>query len=188
MGGREAASPTRNRSTNAAMSASERRDLLRIIREHEKLLKKEAAEQSARLLADFERELTEKIDEVSRGKAEKIVGEETETACIRARGRCKEAGIPSQFIDLVYVHGGVRDSKYVHSVVYNMRRTAESEIKAREKAALTSIQRESLTLQTEVIADGLGSTTAHAFLERFSTVEALMPPLDFLQIESKIVN
>ncbi len=194
--GGPAATPSRNPSANAAMSASERRDLTRLVRQREILLKKDAAERSARLTADFERQLAEKyyFSPGMEGKMEKIAEEEAENARARVKERCKQEGVPAHFIDRVNVHAHVTsDSCHFqsdYSAAGKLRKTAEAEIKAEEKTALVAIQRESLALQTEIVATGLGSATAHAFLERFSAIEVLMPPLDLLRIEStaKTVN
>jgi hypothetical protein len=176
------------------MTAGERRDLLRLVKQREVLLIKEVEERSARLTADFEKQLTDKflLPANVEAKMETIVNEEITIAVTRINDRCKQAGVPTHFLERARVSGNVisnpSDFSYDWGKAGKLRKAALAEINAQEKAALTAVKREGLNLQAEIVAHGLGSATALAFLERFSSAEQLMAPVDLIQIEGKTIN
>jgi hypothetical protein len=66
-----------------------------------------------------------------------------------------------------------------------LRKVAKTRIVAEIKAAKTTIERSSVEVQTELIAGGLESEEAKAFLESMPTAEALMPSLSMAEIEAE---
>jgi hypothetical protein len=54
---------------------------------------------------------------------------------------------------------------------------AQTTLSAAEKRARTAIERQSVALQTQLVAGGLTTAAARAFLEALPTPEQLMPPL-----------
>jgi hypothetical protein len=68
--------------------------------------------------------------------------------------------------------------------VAELRKVAQTRIAALEKAACNDIERSSLEVQTELLAGGLQSGEARAFLESIPTAAALMPPLSVPELEA----
>jgi hypothetical protein len=69
-----------------------------------------------------------------------------------------------------------------------LRNVAKTEIAAMSRAAITKIEKQSLELRTQVVALGLLSPAAKAFLESLASVEQTMRALDFGQIEQKLTE
>jgi hypothetical protein len=67
-----------------------------------------------------------------------------------------------------------------------LRRLAKSRIEAMEKDAIVKIERLSLDAQTEVIAHGLESDAAKAFLGNMAPVDTLMPAIDVLEVKALV--
>ena len=67
-----------------------------------------------------------------------------------------------------------------------LRRVAKAKLDAGAKAAKVEIERSSLRVQTELVAGGLHSADARAFLEAMPTADALLPPLTVAEIESAV--
>lgn len=59
-----------------------------------------------------------------------------------------------------------------------LRKTAQARIEAAAKAARTTIEARSLEVQTELLAAGLTSDAARAFLASMPTPAQLMPTVD----------
>ena len=66
-----------------------------------------------------------------------------------------------------------------------LRRVAETQAEAQEKTALAQIEYWSVQEQRQLLATGLESTEARAFLDRRPKLEALMPALQLVDIERK---
>ncbi|MGO4832029.1 hypothetical protein AB4144_06980 [Rhizobiaceae sp. 2RAB30] len=69
-----------------------------------------------------------------------------------------------------------------------MRRVAQREIEAIEKAARTDIERQSVATQEKIMIGGLTSDDARAFLEAMPTAEALMPELTMDRVEHLLIE
>jgi hypothetical protein len=61
-------------------------------------------------------------------------------------------------------------------------------IEAIEKAARAEIDRSSVSVQTELVVEGLTSDAAKTFIERMPTAEALMPSLELGNIEMMVLD
>jgi hypothetical protein len=59
-----------------------------------------------------------------------------------------------------------------------LRRAAKARIAAATVEAKTKIERMSLDAQTEIVANGIQSDAARAFLNRLPALETLVPALD----------
>ena len=71
-------------------------------------------------------------------------------------------------------------------MIYELRRAAKSRIEAIEQEALTRIERLSLEAQTEIIAHGLDSDIAKAFLNTMPKLDDLMPSVRFEDIQKLV--
>lgn len=171
-----------------AMTKGERDDLLRLVRQRERVLKSAAEKRSADMLADFEKKCTEKYpfasDEVwakAKDMADKAVLEADRMIAERAA----EMGIPDEFRPAIRHAYFERGEGAFKSRQGELRRLAKAQIEALEKAARVEIERMSVNAQTEIIAHGLSSDAAKAFLAQMPTVEKLMPVLDLATIENE---
>lgn len=170
-----------------AMTKGEREDLLRLVRQRERVLKSAASQRSAELIADFEKKITDKYpfhsDETWK-KAKEIAEAAVKEADAMIAERAKELGIPEEFrpsIRHVYFERGEGAMK---ERAAELRRLAKRQIEAAEQQARVEIERMSVNTQTEIIANGLSSDAAKAFLAQLPTVEKLMPVLELEKIET----
>lgn len=162
------------------MTRREREDLAQLVRRREKVAKTTAAERSAELLADFEQQMATVYaaeDEAWKDvttRAKQLVAE----ADAEIAKRCRELGIPEDLrpgLSLGWYGRGQNASKERRA---ELRRVAQSRIAAMEKQARSEIERSSVEVQTQLLAGGLETDEARAFLESMPTAQALMPPLN----------
>jgi len=168
------------------MTRAEREDVLRLVRQREKVAKSAAAQRAAQLRSEFEKAMDTHFDfnknevwKAAMEKASAIVAE-----CARqVQEECERLGIPAEFAPML--HGPYwqdRGENAVERRRVELRRLANKHIEASEKLARETIERECLSASTQIIAHGLGAE-AKAFLDQMPTVDKLMPALDVLQIE-----
>lgn len=171
------------------LSRNETHDLGMIIKDRAKVLKAYAEEQAAACMADFEKKLAtvyefdqDPIWKAATQAAEKVVRDSQDTIA----KRCEELGIPRTFapaIDMTW-HGRGENALAQRRV--ELRRVAESSIRAMTKAAITKIEKQSLELRTQVVAMGLLSNEAKFFLESLAPIEESMRALDFVEVERRL--
>jgi hypothetical protein len=169
------------------MTRREREDLAALVRRREKVAKTATAQRSAELCADFEAQLASiySYDEDQTWRtitedAQRIVHE----ADARVAERCRELGIPPRFRPGLNLSWYSRGENAVAERRGELRQVARTRIAALEKQARTEIERQSVELQTQLVAGGLESSAARAFLEAMPTPAALMPPLDVRALEA----
>jgi hypothetical protein len=171
------------------MSKGEREDLQRLIRRREQVLKSAAGQRSAELLADFEQQLASMYsydqDEVW-SQAYRAAREAAQEAVGTIAARCEELGIPPQFAPSLELYWAGRGQNAVQSRRNELIRVAKSRIAAIEKKACVMIEIQSVELQSQVIANGLTSDAARAFLDNMPAVETLMPPLEVAKVEGML--
>src|SRR4051794_17219860 len=96
--------------TEATMTNRQRENLQRLIRQREKVLKSEAKERSAQLLAHFENQMGSEYafdDDAVWAEAKEAAYREVAKAQKLVKARCKELGIPERFapdLRLLWVH------------------------------------------------------------------------------------
>lgn len=168
------------------MTRTERSELGQLIRKRERVMKSQATERAALMLAAFDAQSAQLYafddDEIwkkSTIEAEKIVTESN----LKIKERCKELGIPPEFAPSLSFGWCERGQNAVAGRRAELRRMAKSRIDAIERETQTKIERLSLTAQTEVIANGLQSVAAREFLERMPSLESLMPQIDLKEIK-----
>ncbi len=166
--------------SDMAMTKGERDQLLQLVKKRERVMKVKAQERSAALLAEFDIQ-SAKIhhwdDDAICARAIEEAGKAIEAARLAIAARCSEMGIPAEFAPDLYMAWQGRGHNAVQSRRVELRRAARSKIEAIERAALSTIEQLSLGAQTEIIAHGLESDAARAFLETMPPIEQLMPPL-----------
>lgn len=175
-------------SGNGAMTGAERSDLLKIVRQRERVAKAGAARRAAELVADFEGQLATEYswadDEVWR-EAHQAAREAAADAQRVITERCAELGIPGTFApQLLGPSWYQRGENAVASRRTELRRVATTRIAALEKGAKAEIERRSLEVQERIIVGGLASAEARAFLDSIPAVDSLMPPLRLVELEA----
>lgn len=173
----------------AGMTRVERTELGQLIRKREKVMKSQAQERSAALLAEFDAQ-SAKIyhydDDPVWAKVEAEAKAAVESAQRAIHDRCKELGIPDEFAPGVAFTWYGRGHNSVADRRAELRRAAKSKVDALEKEAITKIERLSLEAQTEVISSGLESDAAKTFLNSMPSMDALMPPIEIGEIQTLI--
>ena len=177
--------------TETRMTKAERDDLVRLIKRREKLAKTAAEQRSAAMLAEFEQKISAAHD-----FATNDVWKAATDAAIAAANEANEKidaesarlGIPKEFRPSINFHWDRRGQAEYRERREELRKVAKAEIAALEKVAMVQIETESVRAQTEIIANGLNSTDAIAFLNNLPAVEDMMPPLDITAIQQKLAE
>lgn len=173
------------------MNRADRETLIKIARQRERVAKSEAKERAARLVADFEAQLDRRYhydeNEVWAAAA-KIADRTVKEANEKVAEECLRLGIPSQFAPKLHLHWMDRGRNSLKEERAEMRRVAQREIDAIEKAARTAIERQSVATQEKIMIGGLTSDDARAFLEAMPTAEALMPELTMDRVERLLIE
>jgi hypothetical protein len=172
-----------------SLSNAELERLLKVARLREKVAKSAAAERSAVLLAEFEKQMASKYSfdqsEVW-AKAHAAVTEVWETAAKLVAEECERLGIPERFapsLSMPYWHS--RGENAVKERRAELRKVAVTRVAAMEKQARTEIERKSSEVQIELLAHGM-SLTARELLEQMPRVDELMPTLRVDEIETML--
>lgn len=171
------------------MTKGERTELGQLIRKREKVMRAQAQERSAALLAEFDAQ-SAKIyhydDDPVWAKVEGEARQAVEAAQRAINERCKELGIPAEFAPILQMTWYGRGHNAVAERRTELRRAAKSKIDALEKEAVTKIERLSLEAQTQVIASGLESEAAKTFLNSMPSMDSLMPPIEIGEMQALI--
>lgn len=171
------------------MTKSERSELGQLIRKRERVMKSATMERGAVLLAQFEKQsatIFSYDDDVVWKKATEVAQKAADEAQKIIQKRCLELGIPKEFapgVDFVWYGRG---QNAVAGRRSELRRVARTRIDALVKKTLTKIEHLSLAAQTEVVANGLQSDAAKAFLEKMPTLDDLMPAIDVNEIKALV--
>ena len=170
-----------------AMTRRDREDLAKLARLRERVAKTAAARRKAELLADFEQQLATTYaydsDEVWKAATE-AAERAVEAAKKKIDERCAELGIPRPFRPTLGLGWYGRGENAVKERRAELRKVATRRLEAMEKDARAEIEARSAITQTEILAGGLETSAARAFLESMPTPEALMPPLDIKALQA----
>jgi len=169
------------------MTKAEREELAKLVRRREKLAKAAASQRAAEMMADFESQVATDYhlnDQAVWEEAHAAVAAVVDQANERIAERCRELGIPDRFAPSIAAGWFSRGEHAARSRVEELRKVARTRFAALEKAAKTEIERHSVDVQTELVAGGLQSAEARAFLESMPTAEALMPAPSVREIEA----
>jgi replicative superfamily II helicase len=174
-----------------AMTKAEREDLIRLIKQRERVAKTAAEQRSAAMLAEFEREVSAvhafATNEVWRASVEAVQTAAKE-AMERVEAECGKLGIPAEFQPRISFGWAQRGENAYEARRVELRRVAKAEIDAMEKVARVQIETASVQAQTEVIANGLTSAAAIEFLRSMPAIETMMPALDVSTIQAKLAE
>ncbi len=159
------------------MTRGERADILKVVRAQERLAKTEVKEQATALKAEFETQLDTTYsfnsDEVW-SQADKIVEEAVAIAETMVKERSAELGIPKQFAPSIGRYWSSGGRQLVEKDHAKMRRVAHTRIDAMVAEAHIKIERWSVETQTKLVASGLTSEAAQAFLEAMPRPDSMM--------------
>jgi hypothetical protein len=176
---------------NRRMTKAERDDLIRLIKQRERVAKTAAEQRSAAMLVDFEQQISRlhdwATDEIWKAAVE-AVKEAAQKASDEIVARGDELGIPREFQPSLSFQWHRRGETEYRERREELRRVAKAEITALEKVAFVQIERQSVQAQTEVIANGLGTPDAIAFLNNLPAIESMMPALDVADIQAKLAD
>jgi hypothetical protein len=173
------------------MTKGEREDLIRLIKQREKVAKTAAEQRSASMLAEFESSVSKlhafANNEVWRA-AQEAAQQAAHEASEKIMAKAKELGIPDEFHPRITFSWLQRSEDVYRARRDELRRVAKAEIDAMEKSTRVQIEAESVRAQTEVIAHGLTSDAAIAFLDNMKPIESMMPLLDINSIQQKLAE
>ena len=175
----------------ARMTKAERDDLVRLVKQRERVAKSAAEQRSAMMLADFEREISavHTFDKNEIWRAAMQTGlEAAKKANEAVVAEADRLGIPKEFHPKLAFHWESRGENAYQARRAELRKVATAEIAAMEKTARVQIEARSIEAQTEIIANGLDSEAAIAFLEKLPPIETMMPALDPVMIQRKIAE
>jgi len=175
----------------ARMTKAERDDLVRLVKQRERVAKSAAEQRSAMMLADFEREISavHTFDKNEIWRAAMQTGlEAAKKANEAVVAEADRLGIPKEFHPKLAFHWESRGENAYQARRAELRKVATAEIAAMEKTARVQIEARSIEAQTEIIANGLDSEAAIAFLEKLPPIETMMPSLDPVVIQRKIAE
>lgn len=186
----ELSNPGRYRPPPVRMSKADRDDLARVARLRAKVARADVEARQAALLADAEAKLSAiyKFDEEVwahiTAEAERAVREADQ----RVAQLCRERGVPEDFRPGLHLSWHGRGQNAVPARRAELRRLAQANIQAVAEAARVAIDKSEAEVLTALIADGLESTQARAFLEAMPTAEQLMQPLTIEALEGARTN
>jgi hypothetical protein len=173
------------------MTKGEREDLIRLVKQRERVSKTAAEQRSAAMLAEFEQQIS-----ALHGFNDNAVWKAATEAAIDAAKKANaeimaeatKLGIPAEFQPKLNFSWARRGENEYSARRDELRRLAKAEIDALEKVARVQIESQSVAAQTEIIANGLNSDAALEFLNRLPAIESMMPALDVTSIQQKLVE
>jgi F0F1-type ATP synthase membrane subunit b/b' len=173
------------------MTKGERDDLCRLVKQRERVAKTAAEQRSAAMLAEFEQQIS-----AQHSFNNNDVWKAAVDAAVDAAKKANEAvvaeadklGIPREFQPKLHFNWARRGENEYRERREELRRVAKAEIDALEKVARVQIESQSVQAQTEIIANGLSSEAAIAFLNRLPAIESMMPALDVTDIQAKLAE
>lgn len=173
------------------MTKAERDDLIRLVKQRERVAKTAATQRSAAMLARFEQEISA-LHEFDSNDVWKAATDAAIDAAKKANeqvmAEADKLGIPKEFQPKLAFQWQRRGENEYRSRRDELRRVAKAEIDAMEKVAFVQIETQSVAAQTEVIKNGLRSFDAIEFLNTLPAIESMMPALDVSAIQAKLAE
>jgi hypothetical protein len=168
-----------------AISKAEREEITRVIKKNEQAAKAAAARRAAHLLAEAERQLSAryKFDEEVWADITRAAKDQVDKADAEIARICRERGVPEEFRPGLSLGWYGRGENAIGARRAELRKLAKAKIDAIEADAVAAIELHSARALTKLVAGGLQSRDALAFLESLPTAEQLMPPLSVDALE-----
>lgn len=170
------------------MTRRERDDLSKLVRRREKVAKTDANQRAAELQADVERQLAMRYqaDDANWQDLTARANAAIATADAELAARCRELGVPETFRPRLSLAWSSRGDNSLAERRNELRKVAMTRIEALRKGAHTEIERQSVEVQTKLLAGGLETDAARGFLESMPTADDLMPPLALTEVEAAV--
>ncbi len=170
------------------MTKHERDELAKLVRRREKLAKGDVDRLAAERKAEFEARLAMQYDAYDERWREGMRRMEAQMAEVNKRivEELVAEGQPREFCPQVHVAWSSRGDNAIPSRRAELRKVADTHIAALARTAKVEIERRSLEVQTELVAGGLQSEQAKAFLAEMPTAEQLMPGLSLADVEAAL--
>jgi len=169
------------------MTGRERTELAQLCRRRETLAKNAVLVHAATLKANFEQQIAAKYsfdrDAVWK-QAYELAEAATEKANKAIAAECRGLEIPAEFAPSIKTYWFERGDNAVDKRRSELRKGAYTRIDSVAKDAKLKIEHFSLDTQTKLLASGLESAEAKAFLESIPTPGQLMPPMTLDAIEA----
>jgi hypothetical protein len=172
------------------MTKYEREALQKISRQRERVAKTETGTVAAARKADFEQQLAREYtfdeDAVWR-QATELAKTAWRQAAEEIAARCQELGIPREIAPSLSGPSWYRRGQNaLRERRAELTRVAHSRIDQMQKEAKLKIEKDSLEIQTRVLAGGLESAEAKAFLEAMPSAEQLVPAITVAEVQRAI--
>lgn len=170
------------------MTRRDRQDLAQLARQRARVAKAAATQRAAELKADVEAQLAA-VFQAEDERWASIVAEAKELlkdVDAKVAAICERDGVPPQFRPSLNAYWSGRGTNADPDRRAELRRVAVTRIDALKKTADAEIDRKSLEVQTELMAGGLDTSAARAFLESMPTAKALMPMLSVAEVEAAV--
>jgi hypothetical protein len=177
------------RSKGGTMKRTEREDLLQVCRMRERVAKAEATMVAAKRKGEFEAQLAS-IYSYDKDEVWKQWHEYAQAATQKAQEqiakRAKELGVPPSFAPSIQTCWYGRGENAVRNRRAELTRVAYRKIEQLEKEAKLQIERASVDIQTRLVAGGLESAEARAFLEEMPSATQLMPVVSVEDVQKQL--
>jgi hypothetical protein len=169
-----------------SMSRQDREDLARVAKMRAKVAKDSVGHREAELRADVEAQLsaTYQWDEDVWADITRNAKQAVDEADQRVAQICRELGVPERFRPRLRVEWYKRGENAAAERRAELRKLAQARIEAAGRKAKTAIESRTAEVLTELIAGGLESPEARAFLESIPTPQQLMPPVTIAELEA----
>ena len=168
------------------MSKQEREELSKLVRRREKLAKADVDRVAAERRAEFEARLAKRYDayDARWRDATQRMTEAMEQLNEQITEQLIAEGQPREFCPKFNSLWFARGENSTAGRRVELRAVATSHINALAKQAKVEIERQSVDFQTELVASGLRSEEARAFLAQMPTAEELLPAPSLGEIEA----
>ncbi len=161
--------------------------IARIARMSARVARTSVAQREAELLADVEAQLSAvyKFDKPLWAEITSEAEQAITAAHEKLAARCRELGIPEEFRPSLHLGWRGRGENAFADRRAELRRKAQTRIAAVGKAAKAQIERAEADVLIELLAAGLTTDSAQAFLAAMPTAEQLMPPVALVELEGR---
>ena len=175
-------------SVMVGMTRTERDDLAKVARLRARVARSTISVREAELLADVEAKLSAEYEFADEAWADVTAAGVAGVAAANERIRevCRERGIPEKFSSSLRVYWEKRGENATASRRVELRRLAQTRIAALGKAAKLAIETREAEVVIELLAGGLASAEARAYLDSIPTPEQLMAPVNLTTLEGEI--
>lgn len=172
------------------MTSAERMELSKLVRQRGRVAKFDLDAKAAAQLAEVEAQLARQYS-VNHEAWKHITSEANDVvhkADEKIAALCRKMNVPESFrprLNLGWWDRGENSDKKRRA---ELRAAAEAAIDAQVKAGRAEIERAVVHVCGELVADGLTSSKAKAFLQSLPSVEQLLPPISLPALEQTVMK